>query len=412
MAHCTTTLVLMVWLTSLYLTAGSASAKEVTLCNVSPFQVDISVGYVNGVGSRGKDNVTTEGWFSQTPGQCTSWFTNADNFYYYAESREALAQWTSAGDGVFWRGGFTQFSNNFCVDPRNAYKLNGRANCSKSYTFNRVRAPTEHTKLNLRHQYHPNASLEGVSELRRQLVGRMNYEALLVNNDTREAPFQIGVGIEKGYVGGVKVSKVFEGMPSEIESIQVGDVITELGGYKLNNSRDLVWVLDQLSIFNSDPLPIKVVTEDQQILNGTIEPLFYPFNHQDFYSNGGSVGAFLGSAIDTFLFGQSSEIACGLGYASAEGLRTILDDEAFDTKEVVNGASVCSNDIDLELQKSALLHKDATVAGMWAAIIVPSAAALKGAGALRGTRFNKIPLAGRSRFVGPKYSRRTLQRNH
>lgn len=381
-----------------------SKAERVSVCNASPFEISIAVGYKDD-----SENVRTHGWFNQSPGECNSWDTGSEKFYYYAEASEKLARWVNGGNPYRWANSIFSFNHSLCVDPSNKFNMVAKAECPTKHRFLSARLTRSNNQINLYHEYHQGIPLEETIERRHTLIGKMNYEEMIRSTPEREPPFQLGFDLKNNPSGGATVTRLYEGMPAELEGMLVGDTITNLGGYKINNVEDVNWVLDELSIFNTEPLSITMIAETGEIVNGVIEPMFYPFSHKD-YSEGGKVSTFLASTVDGVFFGGASELGCGAFFTIAEGLSAVFSDRGFDTQQTVTEASSCSHSVDMELQKNALLYEDAAIAGLWASILMPGTAVFKGAKILKGGKAAKIPLAAKSRFVSSKNLRQSLKR--
>ena len=373
-----------------------ANAKEVTVCNVSPLNLSLAIR----LGEEPK--YPTIGWFNINAGNCKKWNLSGKIFYYYAESKEKLAFWLNDNKPIKWNSWF--FS--MCVDPKNAFKLPAKGQCKKTYGFKRVRLAKEINYTNIYEDNHKGLKLEDIPNIRRKLIGRMGYEKMLRNKQGRETPFQLGMRIEDSFEktsgrsnhsipNGVQIEYVYQGMPAEEEGLEADDRIVALNGYKIRNKSDLNWVLDNVSIFQTEQLSITIIRDESKI-KGSIEPLFFPFNHWE-YSPSGKTGTFLWTMVDGIALGFGNELLCSGGNLLAEGVRSLSNDRDFNGKQVSENITACSGSLNKELEKKKILYEDAYNAGYWASLVVPGIPLAK---VLRARR--AIPLAARSRHVARK----------
>ena len=370
----------------------SVHAKQVTICNASPLKVDVAVRLISDTGER-----KTHGWYNLQPGGCSYWNTQGSKFYYYAQSYEELARWLNDGDPYKWDSWFPSL----CVDPKYAFEMSEKGSCQTKYGFKSALLRQDVSTIKLYEKHHKGIKLEDAQNIRRNLIGRMDYENMLRNQEGKESPFQLGIYTEDD-IDSVRITRVFPGMPAEAEGLEVNDRIVALNGYKIENERDFIWVLDNISIFRAEPLPM-IINRNGQNIDGSIEPLFFPFNHWE-YSPDGKAGTFLWAVADGATLGLGNELLCGGLNFLAEGLRSLPEDRDFNGKQAIENSSSCSRSLNKEMAKKQLLYEDAANAGYWASILVPGipvAKVLKAKGVL--------PLAARSRHVARKPVRKSFQ---
>ncbi len=374
------TLVLTTGFVALATLSSQSQAKDVSLCNGSPVKVFTAVGFNSG------QKAVTKGWYSLSPGKCRTWSYSGTDFYYYAESQSRLARWLNDGSPMKWDGWHRR-----CVNYVNAFEKYGTGNCDQAHRFSKVVLPHDQNRFTLYEQNHIGVQLQQVPSLRRSLLGRMEFESILRSNNKREAPFQLGIGIAN-HRQGVRIEKVYAGMPAETEGLETGDVISALNGYRIRNVKDLHWIMDNVSLFQSEPLPMSIVRDGQKV-SGAISPLFYEFNHKDYDPNGG-FGTFLWSTVNGIAFGFGNELGCGAAHGLAEGISSLLQDRDFKTSQTADEVSDCSSSLNRELAKNEILYEKAATAGFWASLLAPGIPAGKLLKAGKG-----VPLAARSRFV-------------
>lgn len=358
-----------------------ATARQVEVCNGSPVETFMAAGADMGAGFR------TRGWYPLSPGGCTS-FGNivTAEFYYYAESYSELGQWLTGSRLLAWRG-----SQGLCVDPNNAFDQPLAAQCSNKRYFNKVVLNDAFTRVTLYEKLHMGMPLHEAPELHRVLMGRMQHEQRLHASPGREPPFQLGLTLAGG-PGAARVTGIRPGMPAEDVGLQPGDEIVALNGYRITSAGDLLWVLDSVDLFRSEPLPLSIVRGGRHI-DGEITPLFYPFNHQE-YRPGGEIGAFLGAVFDNATFGLGNSLLCASLLGLGEGLTALADDRSFDGQKFAGDTRECSSSLDLKVAKNGILYRDAAVAGAWASLVVPGPGIFK-----LGRAARAVPLAARSRLV-------------
>jgi len=426
------------------LAVPSVNAKQVTICNVSPLNIDLAVR----LGASPEQ--PTIGWFNQKPGDCRTWNVNENAFFYYAQSHEELAYWINDGKPQKWK---SLFGFSMCVEPSLAFEMPAKGACQTKYNFKRFLLKNEKNKINLYATNQKHLELDGLQDARRQLTGVMDYEEMLRNSSGNEPPFQLGIGMEDSFESsssnacnadeillggcsmnstpklnpsrkenGVRITRIFPGMPAETEGLETNDRIVLLNNYRINNKRELIWVLENVSLFNNEPLTVAIIRDGQRI-DGTIVPNFFPFKHWE-YSPDGKAGAFLWSTYDTAAFGFGNEVTCAAPQVLIGGLAIIGDgfnalnrvlgnenasskEQLFDGKKISETYSACSKSLNLEFAKNAILYNDAHNAGFWAGLLIPglpTARYLKAKGAL--------PLAARSRKVAQKPGTKAFQGRH
>lgn len=364
---------------------GVANAKEVEFCNGSPMSAYAAVAMDQGQGAQ------THGWYRLEPQECVTFRAIVGSrFEYFANSAEDLARWLGQGRLVSWSGWRSR-----CIDPSEPFTLPAEGQCQKRAGFIGVNLLHEQSRVVLYEKNHRGIPLEEATELRRRLIGRMEFEQSLRRQAGREPPFQLGLFVENARAGGVRITRVFPGMPAETEGLAVGDRIVALDGYQVSNTEDLANILDDIDILRTDSPQITVVRNGVEIA-GTIAPMFYEWNHRD-YEPSGAVSTFLWSGINGVFAGFGNGLACATVVGLAESMEAVADDRDFSGKRFMGDTGDCSKGLDRDLAKRELLYPTATSTAFWASLVVPEGAALKATRVARA-----VPLAGRSRYVVKK----------
>ncbi|MEQ8280576.1 MAG: DUF1036 domain-containing protein [Deltaproteobacteria bacterium] len=358
------------------LVAAPAEGTEVELCNAAPVQSYVATAYRDDRGFR------TRGWYAMEPGACTRFEdVQGEAFFYFAESRSELAKWISGtSGGLVWSG-----PHQMCVDPSEAFERNYDG-CKTTRGFHRGKLSGKSNRLTLLGP--SRATVSEAPEVARILRGRMAYEALLLESEGREAPFQIGIGL-RDVAQGLQITRIHPGMPGEELGLQVGDYIVEFDGIPIGRSSTLVTALDEIPLSRTTPLPISV-RRSGEVFDGELVPAFFPFNHKNF-TDEAAQRTTTWSFFDGVTFGFLNELGCGLLMGVDEALSSSLDERDYDTRVALDRAAECARGLDFELLEHQLLHKREAMQGDLLSWFVPGPKFLKGVRAGRG-----LPIAARA----------------
>lgn len=381
----------------LLITTPMANAKSMKLCNRSPLKADMAVAYTNEAG-----DFISEGWFATAPGECANFSgISGQYFYYHAQSKTDLAYWLNGGDRyVVWEG-----KTNLCFHPSNRFKYVNQNTCAYVAKYQQVMLAYDTNEFSLIHNNYPDISIEQASEVARDLDGVMNWERHLKNTPGRENPFQIGAGLEKG-TQGARVAFVVPGLPAEFEGIETGDEIVGLDGFVVETPDDVISILGAIPFDRKTPLQI-TITRRGEIIEGVIEPLFFPFNHP-LYANSSPEATFAWEIADGIPFMLGNEVACGAKALLFETLNSLGNDAPFNGARIANSTRGCAETLNKTQELYRIFHEEAATAGVWAGLVAGGTGLLK-AGKL-GELGSGAKLAGKSRFVRhPALKRRSLR---
>lgn len=340
--------------------SGVSAASTQTICNGTPYQVSIAIGWEEGGGVRSK------GWYNQDPGDCTDWFIAASNYYYFARTNnDDVMKWIHDSDEFVWEG-----KHPLCVSFPSAFDLTTVNLCENSREFRATSAVVD-AVLTLRDDYFGDLQLIDAKEVRSVLLSRKEFEEYLKNTSGREPPFLIGAGISTTVnpVSGVRIESVTKGMPAEEEGIEVGDIIVSMNGRAVSTINDLWGILDNIDALRTSPVPIEILRNEEYI-SGSIVPMFFPFNHREYSESGRDLAGFRAVG-DGAALGFGNELGCGAYRGLYEGLDALLESRSFDFAKFIEKTKTCTERENNEFALQKLLYADAVNAGYWVSILVP-----------------------------------------
>ncbi len=369
----------------------NAIAEAVHLCNRSPVTISIAVAYEDANG-----NFNESGWYIKEPGTCARFYDVNGSFYYYGRSSTKLARWllqNPAGQMV-WAG-----ATKLCFHPTSKFRYVNQNPCEYIAEYKSLKldydGDTTHYLIETNHKH---VAFEYAHLLARDLKGRMEFEDFLLSNPGRENPFQIGVHVGDTDFG-VQITKVWVGMPAADEEIEPGDIIAQLDGYEIESTQDLSWVLSRIPFDRKTRVPMTII-RDGAYLQGDVEPLFYPFNHE-LYASSSPAKTFIWEIVDGIPLMFGNELGCGIYNLFVDGADAIDERRSPDLARILDESSDCADRYNRLQELHRIFHQEAEVAGAWAGLAFGVGGLVKGTKAVKGTS-----LAARSRFVGGAQDRK------
>jgi len=366
-------------------TVAVASERTVAICNASPVRIHLATGI------RSSTQFSTSGWTTLRPGSCHEWQTSENSdFYYYGISTSKLTRWLRGGNPAKWKPkAIGLLTNRLCYDAYDNFAMPANGACSEEAPFNRVKIRGNDRTIPLYLPDYHELALRDAPEISRILTGRMVFEERLRQIPGRESYFQIGADVSETE-DGLKIIRIYPGMPAEAEKLQINDVIVSLDDRPIITEDDLEKALE-MDILRADP-PIITVRRNGRQFKRSIIPLFYEFNHPEYDES--EMGTAFGIAfVDGVFLGFGSQAGCGVLF----GLKALAErSQRPDSAGEENKASysACTDTLDRELSKRELLYEPITTAATWASIIIPGLPAGKLAKLTKA-----VPLAARSRRV-------------
>ena len=150
-----------------------ALAGSLKNCNLTASPVSTAIGWIE------PDNTyRTKGWYTLEPGECKTHSVPSKHIYLFGESYDDLAKWLNDGKIKVWGG----IWHERCVSYPNAfdyaYDKKQVRTCKHRVGMKKLRTGTASRPrfYNFIDKNHPNATLSNIAQIRRDLIGVMNWE--------------------------------------------------------------------------------------------------------------------------------------------------------------------------------------------------------------------------------------------